>query len=485
MRRSIADILGLIAGVVLAGCGQPPNPNLIITGPGTDGGDGGNGSALTEAQASAARAACQFTAGALPATTLAGSDPKGSQIPIDHIVLMMQENRSFDAYFSHLTVPGQVVDAASDLATNPDSSGAPVQRFHWNAGTASNGNANGLDYYCFADTDHGWDETHLEYDNGKLDGFVTTNSDSGNGRRAMGYYDGTDIPYYYALARAFAISDQHFSSLLGPTWPNRYFYMAGTAFGLVDNTFPPNTDPQGNPYPNIFTRLAAANVGWKVYSENLPSAALFTSVLSNFQSSMVGLNQFFADAQNGDLPPVSIVEGNDNGQGNNVDEHPPQDMQVGEAFVAQVANALMASPNWSSAALFITWDENGGEYDHVFPPPACPPDKLAPQLGGPGDSYQAAFDRYGFRTPLLVVSPYARRGFVSHQAVDHTSITRFVEARFNLPAMTARDANAWPLLDMFDFANPDTSVPGLPAAPVDSGQKQQCLADYPPTSSMF
>jgi phospholipase C len=442
-------------------------------------------SGLSASQARAARAACQFTAGAKPSQTLAATDPKGAQIPIDHIVLMMQENRSFDAYFSHLTVPGQTVEAASDDATNPDPSGVPIQRFHWTAATASNGNPDGLDYYCFSDTDHGWDQTHNEYDNGALDGFVRTNYDDGDGRRSMGYYDESDIPYYYALARAFAISDHHFCSVLGPTWPNRFFYWAGTAYGLVDNLFPPPTDPTGKPYPNLFSELSDAGVSWKVYAEDLPSPDLFSSVIANDQSNIISIDQFYVDAQNGQLPSVSVVEGTDSGRGENVDEHPPQDMQVGEAFVAKVANALMASPSWKKSALFITYDEHGGEYDHVVPPPACAPDDIPAQLGAPGDTFKAGFDRYGFRTPLFVVSPYARHGFVSHEVVDHTSITRFVETRFNLPAMTGRDANAWPLLDMFDFAHPDDTVPSLPEAPIDTAQRQQCLTDYPPFGGTF
>ncbi len=443
------------------------------------------GDPVSEAQAQAKRQACRFSAGAMASQTLATDDPVGSKIPIDHVVLMMQENRSFDAYFSQLTVPGQTVDVASPDATNPDLDGGPVQRFHWSAETASNSNSGGKDFYCFSDTDHGWDQSLTEYDDGLLDGFVRTNYDDGDGKRAMGYYDATDIPFYYSLAQAFAISDRHFCSVLGPTWPNRIFYFSGTSYGLTNNYFPPENKPDGQPYPNLFTELTAAGVTWKVYAQDLPSPAIFPAVIAYYSDHLVPIGDYYTDAANGALPQVSVVEGTDSGVGANVDEHPPQDMQVGEAFIAGAVNALLHSPNWPTSVFFLTYDENGGEYDHVPPPSACEPDDIPAQIGQPGAEIPAKFDRYGFRTPLIVVSPYARRGYVSHEVVDHTSILRFVEARFGLPAMTARDANAWPLLDMFDFAHADTSVPALAAAPINTAQQMQCLADFPPSNGGF
>jgi phospholipase C len=455
----------------------------------------------TEAQAQDDRLSCRFTAGALPSATLAATDPTGTQIPIDHIVLVMQENRSFDSYFSHLQVPGQTVESAADDVTNPNGDGGVVSRFHWDSSTASNGNPNGLDYYCFADTDHGWGQTHAEWNNGALDGFVTTNNDSGNGARAMGYYDQTDIPFYYGLAQSFAISDRHFCSVLGPTYPNRMFYWAGTSYGLGYNSLAPATGSGDPAYPNLFTELTAAHVSWKVYSLSLPSSALVWESGLNSPANFPGLPQFYADAQQGQLPAVSVVEGNDSGAGSitvngstivAVDEHPPQDPQLGQSFMASVVQALMHSPNWSSSALFITWDEHGGEYDHVPPPPACKPDNMPLQLGSGDGGYlewsQEGFDRYGFRTPLFVVSPYAKRGYVSHVVVDHTSITRFVETRFDLPALTARDANAWPLLDMFDFSHPDMTVPTLPESVIEPAQQAQCASPdggYPPSGTGF
>ena len=139
--------------------------------------------------------------------------------------------------------------------------------------------------------------------------------------------------------------------------------------------------------------------------------------------------------------------------------------------------ALFQSPHWAHSALFLTYDEHGGLYDHVPPPAACAPDDFpAHTPDGPVDG---DFKRYGFRVPLLVVSPYAKRGHVSHHVTDHTSILRFVETRFNLPAITKRDANAEPPFDMFDFAHPDTSIPTLRDAVIDQDQLQKCKERFP------
>jgi phospholipase C len=424
---------------------------------------------VTEEQAAAKRLACQFTTGALPADTLASDAPTGSKIPIDHIVLVMQENRSFDHYFSKLSHDG--IDVAAPDATNPDAMGNPVPRQH-------------LAQYCFDNPSHSWDNVHKQLDNNKLDGFVTDNDP--NGSRAMGYYDETDLPFYYALARTFSISDRHFCSLPGPTWPNRMFYFAGTSYGLTTNTAPPDTDPDGNPYPNLFTRMEDAHVTWNVYAQKIATPVIFASTFAETGSHYVGQDAFWTDAASGKLPSVSIFEAkfSDGADGN--DEHPPSDPQIGQNLIAKVVKTLMDSPTWSSTALFITYDEHGGLYDHVVPPAACKPDNLAPHSYAANGTIQmdeGDFAQYGFRVPLIVVSPYARRGHVSHHVTDHTSILRFVEARFNLPAMTGRDANAEPPFDMFDFTNPNLDKPTLPEAVIEPTEQARCLKAYPPGRS--
>ncbi len=454
--RGMAWRAGLagIAGAALVACAHPPPVAAPDAGP----------------DLAALRAGCAFGRGDLPEKTLADF-PVGSDIPIDHIVLLMQENRPFDHYFSALTVPGQTVDGAAPGATNPDPAhpGQTVARFHQTAA-------------CFDGVSNAWDVVHREVDDGGMDGFAREagNEDpSGDptGARAMGYYDGSDLPFYYALARAFAISDRHFESVLGPTYPNRLFYMAGTAFGVTADVFPPQTDSQGNLLPSVFTRLDDAGVSWNDYAVDLPTGALLADTYSADMTHFLPFSRFLSDAQAGTLPSVSFVDASALQGVVNSDEEPPSDFQIGQAWVERVVQALLASPDWPSSALFLTWDETGGLYDHVPPQPACIPDGFAPQI--PDGGFAAQFDQTGFRTPLLVVSPYAKRGFVSHQVTDHTSILRFVEARFGLPALTRRDANAVPPFDMFDFGHPDLDVPALPDAGVDPDAEAACRSKYP------
>ena len=416
------------------------------------------------------RAACSFTPGTKPSASL--SDQRvGSKIPIDHFILVMQENRTFDHFFSSLTVPGQTVDGAAPTATNPDPTtpGGTIARFHQTA-------------YCFDNPAEEWSMVHREVNGGAMDGFTTQNalSDPTNdptGARAMGYFDETDLPYYYALSRAFAISDRHFASVQANSWTNRSFYMAGTAYGITSNVFPPQKDAMGAILPNLFTRLNDAKISWKMYAEDFPSIGILDETYVKNISHIDAYDQFFVDAAAGTLPQVTFVEHSDMKGGLSGDEDPPADMQIGQADVAHIVSAVTSSPQWPHAALIITYDEQGGFYDHVPPQPACVPDDTPPDLKP--DDVVAAYDQTGLRVPLIAVSPYAKRGYVSHVVTEHTSILRFVEARFGLPALTVRDANALPPYDLFDFDHPDLSVPTLPDSPIDQAQQQTCAQKYP------
>jgi len=407
-----------------------------------------------------ARRACEFGAGALPEETLGTEVPRGAEIPIDHIVVLMQENRSFDNYFGRLPAFGQrAADGLPARASNPDADGTPASSFH-------------EDRYCTVDTDHSWTASHLEFAGGKNSGFVTQNNP--DGARAMGYYDERDLPYYYALARTFAIGDRYFCSLLGPTFPNRSFLLAGTSFGHVRN------DSGQFGHPSIFESLDAHGISWRVYFNDVPYSALLFGITGRPKVTLFA--DFISDAAAGTLPQVSFVDASMGLITAELDEHPPANIQQGEQFAAQVTEAVLNSPNWPRAALFITYDEHGGFYDHVPPPQACPPDDIPPTLDptDPSSDFPAQFDRYGFRVPLMVISPYSKPGFVSHTTYDHTSILRFIETRFDLPALTNRDANATPVLDVFDFSHPRRlTPPPLPDAPVNADRLQQCRADFP------
>jgi len=373
---------------------------------------------------------CPFEAGALPVDTLPEGAPHGDAIPIDHIVVLMQENRSFDHYFGRLRPRGKAAaEGPPEGASNPDPlGGAPIEPFRQKAACE------------VADVSHSWNGSHAQWNGGAMDGFTSTNAVGADpsGARAMGYYTKRELPYYHKLYRTFAIGDRYFASMLGPTYPNREYLLLGR--DLFDAT------------KTIFESLDEAGVSWTIYSEQIPFAVLLPYVAARPEHG-ASAAQFDADAAAGTLPAVSFVDAAFFGDLTiQSDEHAPTNVQVGQAWVAGKVDALLRSPLWPRSALFLTYDEHGGFYDHVPPPPACIPDDIAPQLEK-GD-VDAEFDRYGFRVPVVVVSPFAKKKFVSHVVHDHTSILRFIETRFDLPALTRRDANADPMLEFFDFQNP-------------------------------
>lgn len=412
---------------------------------------------------------CTFQAGALPAQTLPAKARHGSQLPIDHIVVLMQENRSADHYFGQLKHEGQArFPAEPKNATNPDPlnpSGPPIKAFHQTK-------------VCeVADLAHGWDATHQEWNGGAMDGFTAANVDPGDptGSRTMGYYDKRDLPFYYKLYSRFATGDHYFAAVLGPTFPNRFYLLAGTSFGQISNNIPDLTGPDYT-QRSIFNLLDEAQppVSWKVYYSDLPFAGIFGYVRNQRAANLVHVAQFPVDAAAGTLPQVAFVDPAFIGNSSlpEDDEHPPSDIERGQAFTAGIIKAFMQSPLWNSSALFLTYDEHGGYFDHVPPPPACKPDAIPPALQ-PGD-VQAEFDNFGIRVPVVVVSAFAKRHFVSHKVYSHTSILRFIETRFDLPALTARDANADPMLDMFRFPHPRKPGPALPDPTIDPTKAASC-----------
>lgn len=416
------------------------------------------------------RQACTFGPGAWAAETVGREVPVGEQMPIDHIIVVMQENRSFDHYFRRLpqaSNPQPDVDVAADDWANPRADGTPV-RFHHDTER------------CVEDVAHGWNSVHRQYNDGRMDGFVTTSDPAGD--RALTYFDESDIPFYYALATTFAIGDRYFGSLLGPTGPNRLYLMAGTSFGLAHNTLV-SQDTRNTPVNHLFSSLDAAGVSWKDYAGGPRMLGFFPyyGIVRGATREHYGtIDDLHRDLAAGTLPAVTIVEPNYVGDGGDrVDEHAPGIPMQGERFVERIVRSLMASPLWARSALFITYDEHGGFADHAVPPAACEPDALTPRINGMPAA--GRFDRLGVRVPFLVVSPYARRHFVSHRTFDHASILRFIEARFGLPALTRRDANANIPTDLFDFANPAFMTPPTlpPAGVVDPAVRARCAREFP------
>jgi phospholipase C len=405
----------------------------------------------------------------LTALLTACAAPNPHHLPIDHIVVVMQENRSADHYLGHLNAlqPGYVAEPNTGNPDPLNPSNPPILPFHQTN-------------YCEShDTNHSWNGSHQEWNNGAMDGFTAANSSNSpnadpadpRGARAMGYYDQTDLPFYYGLYSTFATNDRYFQSVLSQTFPNRLYLYAGTSFGVIRN------DSFVATQRSVFELFDEGHVSWKIYTDQYPlsfGSLLFKYVNDRAADHVFPLSQYYSDAAAGTLPNVSYVDPKFLASPRvQSDEHPPANVQVGQKFVSDVVHGLMASPNWPTSALFLTYDEHGGYYDHVPPPAAPVPDNIPPNLNA-GDT-PGAFDRYGFRVPAVVVSPFAKPHYVSHVVDDHTSILRFMELRFGLPALTNRDLNADPMLDMFDFSKPHFATPpNLPAAVVDPAKLAAC-----------
>ena len=307
---------------------------------------------------------------------------------IDHIVVVMQENHSFDNYLGMLgRGDGFTLDhKGHPRNTNPDPTGGYVRAFH-ETDTIQAGHVT-----------QSWNASHLQYAGGRNNGFIGPDSSSD---WSMAYYTGEEIPFYYSLARTFPLCDRYFSSVLAQTYPNRRFLMAGTAFGLIAT----DTSSIGGIPPNgtIFDRLDAHGISWASYATNVSTLYVISDIVKKNPGGIKTIDQFHADANAGLLPGVSFVDPNILTS----TEENPQDISLGEYFVSTVVNSLLHSPAWGKTMLVWTYDEHGGYYDHVPPPAAIPPDDIPPVLteaDQPG-----AYDRYGFRVPTVVVSRTARR----------------------------------------------------------------------------
>ena len=285
--------------------------------------------------------------GSLPFPKLkAGTD---TMPQIEHIVVLMMENHSFDDHFGMLQ-RGDGFKLGSDglpLDANLYTDGNLLKAFH-------------MPSSCQLDSHPGqnWDASHTAYDGGLNDGFVNA-----SGPVAMGYWDATDIPFYYGLGKTFPVADRWFCSVLAQTYPNRRFLMAGTAAGIVSTSTAALVAP---PPPNgtIFDRLNAHHITWKDYYSDLPGIGTIISVLEKNSKHTAKVSEFITDAAAGKLPSVSFVDPNFSHQS----EEDPQDIRQGERFAAAIINAVMHGKAWSKTLLIWTYDEHGGYYDHVAPP---------------------------------------------------------------------------------------------------------------------
>ncbi|HVP27935.1 MAG TPA: alkaline phosphatase family protein [Myxococcota bacterium] len=487
---------------------------------------------------------------------------------LNHVIIVMQENHSFDNYFGALPyVPGGPyhgpraherdwhrdghdggcdphdhacvdglrcrVDALGSFEcanANREDDGSVVHAFH-------------EPRFCTGpDLDHSWKGSHFEANFrfpsltflfSPNDGFVQQNDRSDQpdvgpetptDDDTMGFYTQEDLPFYYALAQRFAIDDRYFCSVIGQTFPNRAYELAATSFGhLTTSEILP---PAGGYAPitgTIFDLLDQHGVSWVDYFSEVPTALVFGSSSTGHVGTIA---DFMAAAAAGTLPQVAFVDPNFGFFGGVVtenDEHPPTNIRKGQKFVSDLVNAVRNGPNWQDSIVFVVYDEHGGFYDHVAParapqggarnpdgiaPGQCadlsnPPASLLPGGGaqcsvsqaealavcprftatGPYPFFCPNFDQLGFRVPFIAVSPFSKPHYVSHTVGDHTSMLALIEKRFmgttgerhreSHPSLTARDAHADTLEDMFDFSRApslDTPVPTAPdASPTDPG----------------
>jgi phospholipase C len=365
---------------------------------------------------------------------------------IEHFVLLIMENHSFDNVLGTLDRPGvdglTFVDGVAQNS-NPDSDGNPVTAFHLPT-TCQDGYHVG----------QSWNSSHLQWNGGANDGFVKT-----SGRESMGYYTAADLPVMHALAATFPVCDRWFCSTMCQTYPNRMFTFAGTCQGAIATDTAERIAASPPAAGLIFDSLDRAGVSWKNYAVDLGDTMLWGPAYFATKVALGGhffpIADFFADAALGTLPAFSVITPD----GFEASEENPQNVEAGETFVWSIVTALFASPAWSKTALLITYDEHGGYYDHV-PPAALPApgDGILPRATQLfGDAYTFS----GFRVPTILVSPWARAGTVSHTIYDHTSIMAFLERKYGLAALTDRDAAAADMTDLFDFSVPSFANPPL------------------------
>jgi phospholipase C len=444
------------------------------------------------------------------------SHPAGADLlpQIKHVVVLMMENHSFDNYLGTLG-RGDGFPLGPDGmpdAENPDSAGSAIRVFPARGTQQKDGVPS-----------QSWSGSHAQWAGGKLDGFVTSverTVPEGDKAAGMAYWTSQDLPFYHGLARTFPLADRWFSSCLGPTFPNRRFLLAGTANGLMDD-LPLNLldRPKAGTVLEMLTRHGISWINYRPAGSdrsefrrylryrrrrtrhNLTSlgrplrgssdgfkrdlqftAAIYPLGMVSYLAHVRSTEQFFADADSGRLPAFCIVDPDFQ----TFSEENPQDIRKGESFAAEVINRVMRGPGWPDTLLIWLYDEHGGYYDHVAPPAAVPPDDVPgrSRVAHPSPLHSVlkvlfpgyvanaeqlvegpdAYDVLGFRVPAVIVSPYARPDCVLSEVFDHTSVLKLLEEKWNLPALTRRDAAATAPLRALDLRAPPAFLvpPELP-----------------------
>ncbi|HEY4678675.1 MAG TPA: alkaline phosphatase family protein [Candidatus Angelobacter sp.] len=426
--------------------------------------------------------------------------PPAGITAVNHVVMLIQENRSFDHYFGQMTAyrkangipingsPATIEDESAGAFSNVSpATGAVIAPYH----TGS---------VCTEDLTPDWQPSHINFNrqnpaaaptNSPMDGFVAIafniskvaaglgiHMTDQDGHRVMGFFDSNDLNYYYFMASQFAIDDHFFAPIPSDTPANRHFLFAATSQGFVHNGPGPGTLTA----KTIFEELDAAKVTWKIYSADTSMFTFLTDFAyfnkPGVASHVAPMAQYFADAAAGKLPGVSFIEP---GLHDGLSEHPSNfhadnpalgeptiNIQVGAQFASSVINAVMQGPSWSDTVLFFAHDEGGGTFDHVPPLSVPSPDGIKPldllSIDAPGD-----FTITASRVPNMVISPFTKKNFVSHTPMDYTAYLRFIEARWSLPTLTARDASMPDMTEFFDFTGKPWATPPTPPAQNMSG----------------
>jgi phospholipase C len=467
---------------------------------------------------------------------------------LNHIIFMAQENRSFDHYFGAMRKywadngypdqpfdglpqfnPGGSIPSVPGCDPNYPYLGRPPAQFQDCVYDPNNQvQSYPLTTQCLENPSPSWNESHADwnyanpsgYNNGTpaLDGFVWTaghdlrNEDYfGNGQypyydfngiRAMGYYTGDDLNYYYFMATMFATSDAWFSPVMSRTELNREYLLGATSGGYAHPQGSNQYDSHQITSPIIFELLQNAGISWKIYVDPRGSVCennqtpdcfykyltyihTFTygqTILQQYPQNIAPMSEYINDLKNGTLPAVALIEA---ASAKGLDEHPADydtdppccSIQAGAANTEQIINAFMTSSSWKDSAFILTFDEFGGFYDHVAPQPMPSPDGTnnIPVDLFPGDVCTKEvgdvcdFNHTGYRVPLIVISPYAQKNYVSHTVADYTAILKLIETRFGLGSLTKRDAAQIDMTEFFNFNNPPWMTPPTPPSQNVSG----------------
>ncbi|HEY8210480.1 MAG TPA: alkaline phosphatase family protein [Myxococcaceae bacterium] len=335
---------------------------------------------------------------------------------IDHLVVVMMENRSFDHYFGALAhdpdYPSRgAVDGLTGAELNLDGAGRAFAPARLTVDRTIN-------------PPHSWDASHAQFDGGRNDAFIRAAERAfcEAPRQAISYFDRERLPIVYALADQYTVCDHWFSSVMGPTWPNRFYLHAATSW--AHRAYWPNLDPGAF---TIWDALRERRVEARYYRAGLLpwfSGAFLGKTVANAGVRARTLEEFFADARRGELPVLSMVEPDFFSN----DDHPPHHVSLGQAFIGTVARALGDSPSWKRSLLVVTYDEHGGFFDHVVPPRVV--------------DVRHEFTQLGFRVPTLLIGPRVQPGAVYSQVLEHVSVPATLACRLGLPPLTARMANA-------------------------------------------